>query len=149
MKHTYYTANQPYFRPRGADSCHYPPASEPGGLSIISGHGRVVSQKLNIARREFLIESEEPARARIETYHYPHWVARLDGHEIEIKAEHGSGLMLVDLPAGGHRLTLDYEIRQASQRIARAISSAAWAGFLIWIFTRATKRLRQKRTLTQ
>src|SRR5262249_56058394 len=80
-------ANQPYFPPHGADSYLYPPASSPGGLSIVSGRGRVVSQKLNIARREFLIESEEPARARIETYHYPHWVARLDGREIEIKPD--------------------------------------------------------------
>ena len=148
-KCTSYTANQPYFRPQGADSFLYPPASSPGGLSIVSGHGRVVSQKLDIARREFLIESEEPARARIETYHYPHWVARLDGREIEIKAEPDSGLMLVDLPAGAHRLTLDYEVRQASQHIARAISFAAWGAFIIWIITRAAKRFRQKRTLTQ
>jgi hypothetical protein len=148
-KYIYYTANEPYFRPNGADSYLYPPASSPGGLSIVSGRGRVVSQKLNIARREFLVESEEPARARIETYHYPHWVARLDGRETEIKAEQGSGLMLVDLPAGAHRLTLDYEVRQNSQRIARVISLATWLGFLIWIITLATKRLRQKKTLTQ
>ncbi|HKQ75800.1 MAG TPA: hypothetical protein VJ810_19030 [Blastocatellia bacterium] len=149
MKHTYYAANEFYYRPHGADSYLYPPATEPGGLSIISGRGRVVSQKLNIARREFLIESEEPLRARVETYHYPHWVARIDGRETRIDAEPGSGLMLLDLPAGARRLTLDYEIRQASQRISQGISIAAWAGFLIWIFARVTKRSRQKRTLIQ
>jgi len=149
MKQTYYTANEFYYRPPGADSYFYPPALEPGGLSIISGRGRVVAQKLNIAHREFLIASEEPVRARIETYHYPHWVARLDSREVEINAEQGSGLMLIDFPPGEHRLTLDYEIRQVSQRIAQAISSAAWAGFMIWVFMRVTRRLRQKRTLTQ
>jgi len=142
MKYTYYTANEFYFRPRGADSNLYPPSQGPGGLSIISGRGHVVSQKLHNAHREFLIESEEPARARIETYHYPHWVARLDGREINITAEQGSGLMLIDLPAGKSRLTLDYEVRQASQRIAGMISLAAWGAFLIWIITRAVVRLR-------
>ncbi|MCI0422261.1 MAG: hypothetical protein L0312_24035, partial [Acidobacteria bacterium] len=149
LKFMLYTANRSYFRPTGSDLNFYPPASEPGGLSIVSGRGRVVSQKLNIARREFLIDSEEPVCARIETYHYPHWVARLDGQEIGINAEQGSGLMLVDLPAGAHRLTLDYEVRQASQHIARAISLAAWGTFLIWIILRAIKHLRQKRTLAQ
>jgi len=144
LKHTSYAANEFYYRPHGTDSNLYPPALEPGGLSIVAGRGRVVSQKLNIARREFLVESEEPARARIETYHYPHWVARLDGREIKIDVEQGSGLMLVDLPMGAHRLTLDYEVRQASQRIARAISLAAWGAFLLWIITRAIKRIRQK-----
>jgi hypothetical protein len=149
MKHTWYTANEFYYRPHGADTYLYPPATEPGGLSIISGHGRIVSQKLNLARREFLIECEEPLRARIVTYHYPHWVARLDGREIEINAERDSGLMLVDLPPGRHLLTLDYEVREVSQRIARAISSVAWGACLVWVVTLATKGKRSKRALTQ
>ena len=144
-----YTANEFYYRPHGTGRLSLSSRPEPGGLSIISGRGRVVSQRLNIGRREFLIESEEPARARIETYHYPHWVARLDGREIEINAERGSGLMLVDLPLGRHLLTLDYEVRQVSQRIARAISSVAWGAFLVWMIMRATKRMRSKRTLIQ
>ncbi|MCI0391553.1 MAG: 6-pyruvoyl-tetrahydropterin synthase-related protein [Acidobacteria bacterium] len=149
MRQTWYTANEFYYRPHGTDAYLYPPATEPGGLSIISGRGRVVSQRLNIGRREFLIEGEEPSRARLETYHYPHWVARLDGREIEIIAERGSGLMLVDLPLGRHLLTLDYEVRQVSQRIARAISSVTWGAFLAWMVMRATKRMWSKRTLTQ
>jgi len=149
LKHISYCVNQLYFRPPGSDFNLYPPSNHPGGLSIVSGRGRVVSQKLNMARREFLIENEAPLRARIDTYHYPHWVARLDGREIKINVEQGSGLMSVDLPAGAHRLTLDYEVRQASQRIARAISFTAWSGFLIWIISRAIKRLRQKRTPAQ
>ncbi len=148
-RYTAFTANESYFRPIVADSYMYPPASEPGGLSIVSGRGRVVSQKLNMERREFLIEIEEPARARIDTYHYPHWVARLDGREVEIKSEDGSGLMLIDLPAGRVRLTIDYEVRQLSQRIAKAVSSVAWAGFLIWLIARVTKRREQKRDKTQ
>lgn len=149
LKYIYYAANQIYFRPPGSDFNLYPPASLPGGISIVSGHGSVVSQKLTMERREFLIDNKEPVRARIETYHYPHWVARLDGREIGINVEPGSGLILVEIPAGAHRLTLDFEVRQASQRIARSISFMAWGVFLIWTITRAIKPLRRKRTLTQ
>jgi hypothetical protein len=143
LKYTPYAANQLYFRPNGSDSNLYPLAAQPGGLAIVSGHGRVLSQKLHIAHREFLIESDEPGRARVETYRYPHWVARVDGREVEIGAEPGSGLMTIDLPAGAHRLTLDYEVRQTSQRIAQVISFLAWAGFLIWIIARAVNRKRR------
>jgi hypothetical protein len=142
-----YAANEFYFRPPGSDFNLYPPAFEPGGLSIVSGRAYVVAQKLNIASRKFLISSVESLRARIETYHYPHWVARLDGLEIKIDVEQGSGLMLVDIPAGAHQLRFDYEVRQTSQLIARMISSVAWGALLIWMIMRAVKRLRRKRTL--
>jgi hypothetical protein len=149
LNYASYSANQLFFRPLGSDRTLYPLVDQPGNLSFIAGHCQVRTQKLNIAHREFLIEGEESARARIETYNYPHWVARLDGQEIKIGAEQGSGLMLLDLPAGKHRITLDYEVRQPSQRIARAISAVAWAGFLIWALSLATQRSRRKRISAQ
>jgi hypothetical protein len=141
-KYTVYSANQIYFRPPGSDFNLYPPAEHPGGISIITGQGRLVSQKIGNAHREFTIESVEPSQARIETYYYPHWIARLDDREIKINIEKGSGLILVDLPAGTHRLSLDYEIREASQRLARFVSLAAWLAFLLWLFIRMTRALR-------
>ena len=144
-----YAANQLYFRPIGADRSLYPLADQPGKLSFITGRCQTLSQKLQIGRREFLIEGEESSRARIETYNYPHWVARLDGQELKIESEQGSGLMLLDLPAGKHRLTLDYEVRQASQRIARGISILTWVGFLIWALMRAVRWMRRERIAAQ
>jgi hypothetical protein len=146
LKNTMYAANQLYFRPAGSDYSLYPPTDQPGGVSIVSGKGNVVSQKLANEHREFLIDSQEPIRARIETYYYPHWVARLDGWEINIDKEQGSGLMLVDLPKGSHRLTFNYEVRQASQRAAWAISFTAWGGFLLWMIARGINRLKLRRT---
>jgi hypothetical protein len=133
LRYIFNAANQIYFRPAGSDFNFYPPTEQPGGISIISGPGRVVAQNINSARREFLVESEAPVRARIETYLYPHWVARLDGREITINVEQGSGLMLVDLPSGGSHLTLSYEVREISERVARAISIVAWLFFGGWI----------------
>lgn len=143
LRYIFNAANQIYFRPPGSDFNFYPPADQPGGISIISGRGRLVSQNLNIARREFLIESEEPVRARIETYLYPHWVARLDGREITVNAEQGSGLMLVDLPSGRRHLTLDYEVREISERVARAVSVVAWLLFCGWIAFNLWRRSRR------
>lgn len=149
LRYIFNSANQIYFRPPGSDFNFYPPVQEPGGVSIIAGRGRVVSQKLGVSRREFLIESEEPARTRIETYNYPHWVARLDGREIPITPEQGSGLMLIDIPAGAHRLTLDYEVRQISQRVSQALSLTAWGVMLLWMAARTINRVRQKRIQTR
>jgi uncharacterized membrane protein len=135
-----YSANQIYFRPRGAELTLYPPADEVGGLKVIAGRGRVVSQQLAISHREFRLESEEPVRLRIETYHYPNWVARLDGRPAQIEAEPGSGLMLIAAPGGGHTLRLDFEARHPAAGWARALSVAAWLSLLGWAIWRVRGR---------
>lgn len=126
------SADQIYFRPRQAEQNYYPPTDHPGGLTILTGQGRVTQQQLFNERREFVIEAASPLRARIETYHYPHWVARLNEREIAIHAEPDSGLILLDLPAGTHRLRLDYEIRVGAERAARVVSMCAWLCLGIW-----------------
>jgi hypothetical protein len=131
-----YTGNQIYFRPRGAELTFYPPVDQVGGLSIISGQGRVVSKQLRTARREFQIENEGPVRARLETYHYPNWVARLDGRIVATQAELESGLMLIDLPSGAHTLTLDFETQHRLSWWARVITIPAWLCFIGWIMGR-------------
>lgn len=134
-----YTANHPYYRPNNSELDIYPPASQPGGLTLLSGRGRITSQQLNIERRQFAIECEEPARARIETYNYPHWIARLDGREIKIDVEPGTGLMLVDLPAGAHTLTVTFEPRHQIETWAGRISLLSWILFIGWIIWRSRR----------
>jgi hypothetical protein len=140
LKYISYAPNEIYYRPHGADSNLYPPVGEPGGLSFVTGRGRIISQQLNIARRQFEVDNEQPARIRIDTYHYPHWVARLDGKEIETGVERGEspnqGLILLDLPAGTHQITLDFEVRNNIERLARLVSIAAWLIFITWIIGR-------------
>ncbi|HKX26513.1 MAG TPA: 6-pyruvoyl-tetrahydropterin synthase-related protein [Blastocatellia bacterium] len=141
------TANQIFYRPPGSDRQLYPAVDAPGGLTFISGQGRIVSQTLRNSYREFNLENEEPARVRIETYHYPHWVARLDGREVPIGVMRESGpqagLMTLELPAGSHRLTLSFEIRERSERWARAISLAAWLLFIAWIARQIASRVKR------
>gem|GEM_PF-1423380 len=130
-------ANQAYFRPRGADANLYPPTDQPGGLSFLSGQGRLISQQLAIAHRDFTLEISQPARALISTYHYPHWIARLDDRPIPITPLNDDpsrqGLISLELPPGTHRLSLDFEITNLGERIARRLSLVAWLLFIAWI----------------
>jgi hypothetical protein len=128
-----FLGNQTYFRPLGADLLLYPASSDYGGLTFISGRGQILAQHLTNQRRQFSLLITEPVRARFNTYHYPHWMARLDGRELGLEAEPGSGLILFDLPAGRHTLTLDYEVRLPLIVWARRASIAAWLGCLAWV----------------
>ncbi len=125
MKHLPYTANQLYFRPVGSDFILYPPVTKPGSASFVQGDGRLTIEKLEIARREFSIESQEPTQVRVETYRHPNWHVQLDGSQIYIKSETGTGLMLIDVPAGKHKLSLTFDARYAHP--ARWISIVVWA----------------------
>jgi hypothetical protein len=142
LKYLPYTANQIYFRPPGSDFSLYPPASQPGGLTLIDGKGRVETQKLEIAHREFAIENEAPTQARIETYNYPNWIAWLDDTRVEIKSEPETGLMLVDLPAGQHRLSLSFVAHKTSERIAKGISLLAWLALIGWLLLERGRSVR-------
>jgi hypothetical protein len=133
-----YVANQVYFRPHGADLNLYSPNAQPGGLTILDGRGRAITRELRGWRREFLIEADEPLHTRLETYRYPHWLVRLDGHELPTVAEPGSGLMLLDLPAGTHTLTLTFEVRSTTEWIARLISLATVL-VIGWVFWRRNR----------
>jgi len=133
LRYIAYTANQIYFRPDGTEPILYPPVSEPGGIEVIEGAGEVSLAKNQISHRSYGLWNGGRVRMRILTHAYPHWVARLDGREIPIAKEPGTGLMLVEAPAGKHTLTLDFEIREPGELAARWISLLAWLGLTAWI----------------
>ena len=128
-----YFGNQPSYRPRGTEQLFYPTAQTYGGLDFVQGHGEILSQELLNQSRAFRLRNLEPVRVRLNTYTYPHWVARLDGREQTIQVERDSNLMLLDLPAGEHTLNFSYEVRHPLQRGARWLSTAAWIGFVLWL----------------
>jgi hypothetical protein len=144
-----FLANQIAYRPASADSYLYPPATQPGSLTFVSGHGRVMSEALEMARREFHITVHQPGRVRVNTYYYPHWVARLDGREVAIGVNRTAGaeqgLMVFDLPTGEHQLTLDFEVRHKGELAARGVSLACWLIFAIWSLWTIPGALRQRR----
>ncbi len=146
-----YMANHRVLRPRGAETIYYPPTEKPGGISFLSGKGRIIDQELKNSHREFRLVNEEPSTLRIETYAYPKWVLRNRGKPAVSRIEAGSGLMLVDLPAGEHLLTLDFETKSQAEILAQIISVCAWGICIVWllwsifseIITRGENRTRQ------
>jgi hypothetical protein len=127
-----YFGNQPSYRPRGTEQMFYPTAQNYGGLEFLAGRGEILTQALRNQSREFRVRNLEPVRVRLNTYAYPHWVARLDGREQAIQVEPASNLMTLDLPAGEHTLNFSYEVRHPLQRGAHWLSVLAWLGFFGW-----------------
>ena len=148
LKYAPYTGNQIYFRPTGSALMLYPPATKPGGLSLIETEGRIAVEKLEIARREFLIESPSPTKARIETHNHPNWHALLDGNEVAVQSEPETGLMLIDLPAGAHRLSLTFEARHPTARAARLISLLAGLSLSAFVAIQAIRQRSQRQRST-
>lgn len=141
LSHLAYVANRVPFRPAGADFMLYPPAELPGGASIIAGRGKIVGQELKNSHRSFRLKNDEPVRVRIDTYFYPNWAARLDGQSAYIAVEPGSGLMLIDVPAGEHTLQLTFETHGAGEWLARLVSGFACLTLLL----SGRKRTRQEK----
>jgi hypothetical protein len=135
--------NQISYRPRGSETQLYCAATSYGGLTLLNGRGEIGWQQLTNQRRAFQLRNAEPVRVRLETYAYPHWVARLDGQETPVQVEPGSGLMQLDVPVGEHTLTFDYEIRQPLIIWAQRISALAWILFTAWVVWLGYSRWRQ------
>ena len=104
-----YGANAIELRPAGSDSAYYLPASY-GQVSALTGHAVVKAMTLQPSRRSYAVEATSPSTLRFLTYHCPGWSANLNGLEHPIAVEAGTGLQLIDLPAGSHRLELSYEV---------------------------------------
>ena len=136
------TANQVYFRPQAADRMLYPPREDYGGLTILRGRGTISAQQLTNQLRRFKLEASEPLQVRVETYAYPHWTAQIDGQTLPHQSEPATGLMLFELPAGTHSLTLQFAPRTLAYRCARFVSIAAWLTFLGWTLAQVWRRRR-------
>lgn len=103
-----YTANQVYFRPRGAEMTLHGVVEAPGGLEIVAGEGAVEVLSQRLESRAFRLVNRTAVKARLLTYADAHWRAELDGVPLPIATEPSSGLMLMEVPAGSHRLTIAY-----------------------------------------
>ncbi len=105
-----YGANAIELRPAGSDSAYYLPAPY-GRVRVLAGHAAVTATTLRPGRRFYTVEASSPSALRFVTYHCPGWRATLNdvGHPIAVEAE--TGLQLINVPAGLHRLELSYEVR--------------------------------------
>lgn len=79
---------------------------------------------------------DSPVNFTLRLYHfdYPGWQARLDDRPVSIKAEAGTGLMLIDIPAGRHTLTVRFgetPLRVAAMLLS-GVTGVGLVGLGIW-----------------
>jgi len=73
----------------------------------VSGMGQITIIKWQPEYRELLIELDRPDRLQFRTSNYPGWTASAGNRRVEI--ENGpNGNIVIELPAGKHRVTLEY-----------------------------------------
>lgn len=130
------TANQVYFRPRGAETRLYPAVEQPGSLERVTGEVAIEEVRLALARREFRIRAASPARLRLASYAAPHWRAALNGQPLPVEVEPDSGLLLVTVPAGEHELRFDYR----RPRLPLGISLLTLGGLTLFGLRRGRRR---------
>lgn len=101
---------------------------------IIKGEGKAEIVDWKSAVREVEIAAIKPLAIRIRTFNFPGWTAYIDGKRSEIATEEGTGTMLVNMPAGNHRLRLIFGDTPARYvgKIVSLSSLIFLSGVLLW-----------------
>ena len=82
--------------------------------------------------RAFTIKLSQGSNVRLRTFYYPGWQCSIDGRPAEIKPETQSGAILVNVPGGEHKISVDF-LEGTSQRAGRLISAvSALAGLILY-----------------
>ena len=108
--------------PRGVDPDLLDKAADPEASRVLlKGIGIADIVKWGSAERIVNLKAQDKLVVRFRTFNYPGWTARLDGSPSEIRTEAGTTAILVDAPAGEHRLELVFQDTPA-RRVGKMIS---------------------------
>jgi len=79
------------------------------------------------------IDSPQPFTLQFNQMYYPGWLVTLDGQPMEVRPEGIHGLITLDMPAGSHRLTIEYAGTplQHAAELASLISLGVALGLLM------------------
>lgn len=90
---------------------------------------QAILQEQTAVTHRYRLNSPTPFTLRFFQFYYPGWQARLNGKPVDIRPQANTGLILIDIPAGRHTLTLrfgDTPVRLA----ALGLSGLTAAGLL-------------------
>jgi hypothetical protein len=77
-------------------------------VGIMQGEGEFEIVAWKSAERMIRMTAKEPIVAKIQTFYFPGWKAYLDGDDLPIQIESGTGAMVLDIPKGDHILELKF-----------------------------------------
>jgi hypothetical protein len=115
--------------------------SDPG--STITAGARLNVERWTAESRIFSSSSTAPILVAIRLLNYPAWRVALDGSVINSSSEPETGQMLIPIPAGTHRVVVQFS-RTWDRTIGAAISAIFWLALLVFGFA-----TRQRRTATK
>lgn len=101
--------------------------------SVLDGKASVKIDCWSTHNREFNIRAEEPTRIRIRLLYYPGWTVSCDGGLIPSLTDPESGAIVVDIPAGFHRLCIKFEDTWW-RTVALGCSTLTAFGMVFWAF---------------
>ncbi|HKG20425.1 MAG TPA: hypothetical protein VKC34_00885, partial [Blastocatellia bacterium] len=105
-------------------------------------HGTVSIDRWESEHREFELRLDEPDRILVRTFNFPGWTATRDGEVIPILTGEELGDINLELPAGAHRIKLDYmntPPRRAGKLISIFSLSVLMAAFAYALSARLRK----------
>jgi hypothetical protein len=119
-------------------------AGEPlARAAIITGQGSVLEQRSLSASAFARVRAEGPVRLRFYTHYFPGWRATVDGLPVEIQPDPPNGLIGLDLPAGEHRVQLQFGATPV-RRVSAALSVVGLALVMgLWLVNRRRGDLRK------
>ncbi|MEX2299451.1 MAG: hypothetical protein WD733_00870, partial [Bryobacterales bacterium] len=80
-------------------------------VHLIRGHyTSIESRILKTSHREYQVVAATESIVQIETYHAPGWSASLNMQPVAIRVDGETGLQLITVPPGTHRLQLEYRL---------------------------------------
>jgi hypothetical protein len=86
----------------------------------------------------YRLSSPTPFTLRLFQFDFPGWWADLDGQPVKINPEADTGLILMDIPAGQHVLTVHFG-ETASRLIGLGLTGLSLAGLVIWAIWRIAR----------
>ena len=100
---------------------------------------RIVEARDDGLSAELVLESDAPTQVMYRAFYFPGWQARLDGRPIALSTVSPLGLMAIDVPAGPHRLEVNFgttPLRAAGVLVSLMTALVIVA---IWIFDPRSK----------
>ncbi len=115
-------------------------AGERWPVRALSGDVRTATlQTAKTGRQTWQVEMAVPGTLILPTMHWPGWKGWVDSERVAVRPSPGSGLILLDVPAGVH--TVELRLRRTPVRLAAELISLAAVLIALWLIAPPALRI--------